>query len=129
MQINITWDASTASAPAGFQTAVNAAVQYLENTFSAPITINISVGWGEVGGTALYSPLDLFRYSSAGVLAPTAPNASFTAAMSGPSWHIVGTGDHNGDGKADILWQNDNGQAGDLDHGRHHPARRQPDRR
>jgi serralysin len=26
----------------------------------------------------------------------------------GPSWHIVGTGDYNGDGKSDILWQNDN---------------------
>ena len=27
----------------------------------------------------------------------------------GPSWHIVGTGDFNADGHADILWQNDNG--------------------
>ena len=28
-----------------------------------------------------------------------------------PSWHIVGAADYNGDGKSDILWQNDNGQA------------------
>ena len=27
----------------------------------------------------------------------------------GPSWHAVGTGDFNGDGKADILWQNTDG--------------------
>ena len=27
----------------------------------------------------------------------------------GPSWHVEGTGDFNGDGKSDILWQNDNG--------------------
>ena len=27
----------------------------------------------------------------------------------GPSWHIKGTGDFNGDGKSDILWQNDDG--------------------
>ena len=27
----------------------------------------------------------------------------------GPSWHAIGTGDFNGDGKADILWQNNDG--------------------
>jgi hypothetical protein len=29
----------------------------------------------------------------------------------GSSWHVKGAGDFNGDGYADILWQNDNGQA------------------
>jgi hypothetical protein len=29
------------------------------------------------------------------------------------SWHVVGTGDFNGDGRADILWRNDNGYVGD----------------
>jgi hypothetical protein len=27
----------------------------------------------------------------------------------GPSWHVAGAGDFDGDGKADILWQNDDG--------------------
>ena len=27
----------------------------------------------------------------------------------GRAWHIKGTGDFNGDGKSDILWQNDDG--------------------
>ena len=27
----------------------------------------------------------------------------------GPTWQIKGTGDFNGDGKSDILWQDDNG--------------------
>ena len=27
----------------------------------------------------------------------------------GPSWHVQGTGDYNGDNKSDILWQPDNG--------------------
>ena len=30
-------------------------------------------------------------------------------AQSGPGWHVDGTGDFNGDGKSDVLWQNDNG--------------------
>src|SRR5207344_1168292 len=25
------------------------------------------------------------------------------------SWHVVGTGDFNGDGRADLIWQNDSG--------------------
>ena len=29
----------------------------------------------------------------------------------GPSWKAIGTGDFNGDGKSDILWQNADGQA------------------
>jgi hypothetical protein len=29
------------------------------------------------------------------------------------SWHFVGTGDFNGDGKDDIIWQNDNGSITD----------------
>ena len=29
----------------------------------------------------------------------------------GPSWHALRTGDFNGDGFADILWQNDSGEA------------------
>ena len=30
----------------------------------------------------------------------------------GPSWKAIGTGDFNGDGHSDILWQNTKGQAG-----------------
>jgi hypothetical protein len=30
----------------------------------------------------------------------------------GPSWHVLGSGDYNPDGKSDILWQNDNGTPG-----------------
>jgi hypothetical protein len=29
----------------------------------------------------------------------------------GPTWHVMGAGDFNGDSKSDILWQHDNGTA------------------
>jgi hypothetical protein len=51
--INVTWDASVASAPSGFTSDILAAIQFLESRFIDPVTINIAVGYGEVGGSAL----------------------------------------------------------------------------
>jgi hypothetical protein len=51
--INPTYDSSVNSAPAGFKTAFQSAVSYFDNTFSNPITVNIGVGWGEVGGSSI----------------------------------------------------------------------------
>jgi hypothetical protein len=53
--IDINWDASVASAPTAFTTAVTSAVHYLESLFDDPVTITISVGYGEVDGSALGS--------------------------------------------------------------------------
>ena len=53
LQINVTYDASAAGAPAGFAQAVNAAVQFFDSTISNNITVNIAFGWGEVGGQSL----------------------------------------------------------------------------
>lgn len=50
MIINITYDPSVANAPSGFKAAVNAAVKYFDQTISTPITVNLTFGWGEVGG-------------------------------------------------------------------------------
>jgi hypothetical protein len=55
MNINIIYDASVDNAPAGFTAAVADAVQYLDALFTNPVTINIDVGYGEVGGQALSS--------------------------------------------------------------------------
>ncbi len=51
--INVSYDASVSSAPTGFKEAVAQVVQYFQANFSDPITINISVGYGEVGGSSL----------------------------------------------------------------------------
>jgi hypothetical protein len=57
LTINVDYDASVASAPAGFKTTVAAAVSYLESLFSTPITVTINVGYGEVDGSSLGSDL------------------------------------------------------------------------
>jgi hypothetical protein len=57
--INVSFDASVASAPAGFTTVVNAVVNYLQSQFSDPITINIAVGYGEAGGNSLGGALGM----------------------------------------------------------------------
>ena len=46
LTINVTYDSSVGSAPAGFKTAVTAAVDFLEHAFSNPVTINIALGYG-----------------------------------------------------------------------------------
>jgi hypothetical protein len=51
--INIAWDASVQSAPAGFTTAIVNAATYLESQFVDPVSVNIAVGYGEVNGAAL----------------------------------------------------------------------------
>jgi serralysin len=53
LHINLVWDASVSSAPAGFVTAVQTAASMLEAAYSDNITVNLSVGWGEIGGSPI----------------------------------------------------------------------------
>jgi hypothetical protein len=55
LTIHVSYGASVANAPAGFTNTVNQDVQYYESLFSDPVSINIAVGYGEVGGTPLGS--------------------------------------------------------------------------
>ena len=81
----MTYDASVANAPAAFKTDVAAAVQWFQSHFSDPITININVGYGEVGGQTMGSGalgqsmyfVDSFSYSQVkNALAADAKSAS-----------------------------------------------------
>ena len=55
---NITYDSSTAGAPADFFTAFNYAANFYQSAFSDPVTINVQVGWGQINGGSL-TPGDL----------------------------------------------------------------------
>ena len=57
MNINFTYDPSVADAPAGFTATLNSVASYLQTTFTDPVTVNIDVGYGEVGGTPLNGAL------------------------------------------------------------------------
>ena len=53
LTFNLTFDASTVGAPAGFFTAVNNAIQFYQTNFTDPITLNLHVGWGKINGQNL----------------------------------------------------------------------------
>ena len=55
MRINVTYDQSQSSLPAGFVTAINYVVNYYGTLFTSNITINIDVGYGEIAGQSLGS--------------------------------------------------------------------------
>lgn len=55
MNIVISYDSSGANAPAGFKTAVQAAVNYFDKLITTPITVNITFSYGEILGQTLGS--------------------------------------------------------------------------
>ena len=61
LQFNITYDSSVSSAPSGFTQAIAYVANYYASVFSDPITINLDVGWGEVGGQSLGGALATTR--------------------------------------------------------------------
>ncbi|HLH98031.1 MAG TPA: NF038122 family metalloprotease [Xanthobacteraceae bacterium] len=53
MNIEVSFDQSISSLPSGFVNAVDYVVSYFDNLFTAPVTLNIAVGYGEIDGQAL----------------------------------------------------------------------------
>gem|GEM_PF-3374456 len=70
MQINVVYDPDVSGAPAGFKTAVDQAVAYLDKLISNDITLTVEFGWGQAG--------------------PLNGNVSHAAAESLPAWSSVG---------------------------------------
>ncbi|MGH6987792.1 MAG: NF038122 family metalloprotease [Caulobacteraceae bacterium] len=59
MQINLVFDPSAASAPAGYEAAAEDAAAFYDQLFTNPITVTIDVGWGEVNGKRISDPENL----------------------------------------------------------------------
>jgi hypothetical protein len=53
LTFNLSYDSSTSTAPAGFFTAFQAAINFYETNYADLITINLHVGWGEINGHSL----------------------------------------------------------------------------
>jgi hypothetical protein len=89
--INTSYDSSINSAPAGFSSAFQTAVNFFQSTFRDSITVNIKVGWGEIGGRAIASgALGQSQTYLAGYYSyDTVRNAMISDARSSADWTAV----------------------------------------
>jgi hypothetical protein len=71
MQINITYDQDPSTLPAGFTDAVNYAVQQFDTTFTNNITLNISVGYGELLQNGSQTPFNTGLARATKLLGPS----------------------------------------------------------
>jgi len=102
--IDVVYDSSVASAPAGFTAAVAAVVSYYESVFTDPVTVTIDLGYGEIDGQSLgagalgesetyltsvsYAQLESALATNANAIGDTAAAASLpaTSPVSGQYW-------------------------------------------
>jgi hypothetical protein len=66
LAFHVTFDSSVIGAPVEFVPAFDNAIDFLEASYSDPITINLRVGWGEVAGRSL-TPGDIGQSISNGL--------------------------------------------------------------
>ena len=89
MQINVSYDQSVSSLPAGLVSAVSYVVNYFDSLFTNPVTVNIDLGYGEIAGQTMGSGalgesetyVDSYAYSTVvNALKSNEPGASQQAA-------------------------------------------------
>src|SRR5215475_3113834 len=91
MIINLTFDQPLGNLPSGFVASIQAAAHFLESIFTNPITINIDVGYGEIGGQnlpqgALGESQTFFnQYSYSAIRSALVANAASAAQLSAVS--------------------------------------------
>ena len=102
--INVVYDSSVSSAPAGFTQTIANVVNFYESQFSTPLTITIDVGFGEIDGQSVapgalgesqtymtpvsYSQLEAALVNNANAIGDTAAAASLSASspVGGEYW-------------------------------------------
>src|SRR5262249_39849846 len=92
MQINITYDASVAAAPAGFQDCVQAACAFFEQTYALPATITIKFSYGAMSALGTAQPTPIYaNYADVrnALIAQGAPGASTLPANDPESGRLV----------------------------------------
>jgi len=126
MQINVSFDQSVGSLPAGFVAAVDYVVNYFDTLFTSPVTINIAVGYGEIDGQSLganalgesypglnsqpgYVLVESYAQVRAALLAENAPGASTLPTSSPLSGSVLVT---EAEAKALGLYSNNSGLDG-----------------
>ena len=102
--INVVYDSSVASAPAGFTQTIANVVAFYESQFSTPVTVTIDVGYGEIDGQSIaarrprrkpsqltsvsYAQLQTALANNANAIGDTAAAASLssTSPVNGQYW-------------------------------------------
>jgi hypothetical protein len=92
LQFDIVWDASVANAPRGFTQAIIDAAKIYSELFSNKETINIDVGYGEIGG----APMDPLAIGESASAAYVVDYPTVTSALSAQGFNFSASNEPTG---------------------------------
>jgi hypothetical protein len=88
VQFNLTFDPSVNSAPAAFKTTVEAVANFYASQLTDNVTVNLNIGYGEVGGSALPS-------GALGASSTNLVSTSYGALVKALKADAIGAADHS----------------------------------